>query len=256
MYKIFTNDKLEFSKLTLYPEFDFPGDDSDGFNFYSCSFNYSSSLWYLLNNLLDNTSIKNYEKYITDSVYNKFYNTNIDEKSNNYANYINQENLLSASSISGSFVLDIKQQYVGYRIKEGTFSFTDLVESRVYSDDGDGNIISGSTTIGNIFYEQGLVAIYDNIYTGSGQFTFEYSCINDIYEQSWNCTVDESEFNASTNPTSYISGSQIIKNVGAVYFTTIGLYNSYNELIATARLANPLKRDSINDISIKIKMDL
>lgn len=256
MYTYLAKTDTEFTKYILYPEFNFPSDDEDGYEIYSCSFDYSSSLFYMLKHMTDNTPKRNYDNQVFKNVSYFFWNQEIEKEDENLVNYISQTNMLSASSHSGSFVLAIKQQYIGNRIKEGTFVFNDVLGSREYSDDGDGNIISGSTTIGNIFYEHGIVSIYDDITTGSGEYNFSYSCINDIYEQAWNCKINESELNTSTNPTSYISGSQSIKHIGEVYFTTIGLYNNDNELIATARLSNPIKRDFENDLSIKVKLDI
>ena len=256
MYKTIIDRNKHLSKHTLYPEFDFPGDDSDGFSIYSCSFDYSSSLWYLINNLANTSGTKNYDSIIKENIDYGFGYKEKPTTVRDWVNYEKQTNLLSASSISGSFVLGIKQQYIGNRIKQNTFTFNDTANNKTYADDGYGNIISGSTKIGNIFYETGIISVYDDISTGAGNFNFTYSCINDIYEQSWLCEINESELNSSTNPTSYVSGSQVIKHVGDVYFTTIGLYNQYNELLLTSRLANPLKRDFVNDVSIKVKLDM
>ena len=69
-----------------------------------------------------------------------------------------------------------------------------------------------------------------------------------------------SEFNYSANP-SFSSGS-----VGDVTFTefisspqtfitTIGLYNDENELLATAKLSKPLKKDFTKEALIRVKLD-
>ena len=69
-----------------------------------------------------------------------------------------------------------------------------------------------------------------------------------------------SEFNYSENP-SFISGS-----TGAVlydefidspqsYITTIGLYNDNNELLAVAKMSQPLAKDFTKEALIRIKLD-
>ena len=69
-----------------------------------------------------------------------------------------------------------------------------------------------------------------------------------------------SEFNYSANP-SFSSGS-----IGDVTFTefisspqtfitTIGLYNDENELLATAKLSKPLKKDFTKEALIRVKLD-
>ena len=64
------------------------------------------------------------------------------------------------------------------------------------------------------------------------------------------CRVNHNEFNYSSNPT-YLSGSKIrVKNVTTdtpvAYVTGIGLYSSDNELMAVAKLSEPLKKDPTN----------
>lgn len=67
-------------------------------------------------------------------------------------------------------------------------------------------------------------------------------------------------FNFSNNPT-FITGSlgdlrnqDMIKNP-TVYFTTIGLYNNNNELLAVAKLSQPLKKTFTNEALVRVKLD-
>ncbi len=73
----------------------------------------------------------------------------------------------------------------------------------------------------------------------------------------------ENEFNFSQNPT-LISGSS---NSGILYsfatgsyfdpfITTVGLYNNNKELIAVAKLAQPLPVSTITDTTILVNLDL
>ena len=69
-----------------------------------------------------------------------------------------------------------------------------------------------------------------------------------------------SEFNYSANP-SFISGSsgQVIYssfiNAPQTFLTTVGLYNDNNELLATAKLSKPLKKDFTKEALIRVKLD-
>ena len=69
-----------------------------------------------------------------------------------------------------------------------------------------------------------------------------------------------SEFNYSANP-SFISGSsgQLIYssfiNAPQTFLTTVGLYNDNNELLATAKLSKPLKKDFTKEALIRVKLD-
>ena len=67
------------------------------------------------------------------------------------------------------------------------------------------------------------------------------------------------KFNYSSNPT-YTSGSKIVTKSQATdtpvtYVTTIGLYSSNNELLATAKLSEPLKKDPSNEITLRVRLD-
>lgn len=69
-----------------------------------------------------------------------------------------------------------------------------------------------------------------------------------------------SEFNYSENPT-FISGStgevlyDDFVNNPQVYFTTVGMYNDNNELLAVAKLSRPLIKDFTKEALIRVKLD-
>ena len=69
-----------------------------------------------------------------------------------------------------------------------------------------------------------------------------------------------SEFNYSENPT-FISGStgEVLYadfvNNPQVYFTTVGMYNDNNELLAVAKLSRPLVKDFTKEALIRVKLD-
>jgi len=68
------------------------------------------------------------------------------------------------------------------------------------------------------------------------------------------------EFNYSENP-SFITGStgavlySDFINAPEVFATTIGLYNDNNELLATAKLSRPLKKNFTKEALVRIKLD-
>ena len=39
------------------------------------------------------------------------------------------------------------------------------------------------------------------------------------------------------------------------YVTTVGLYNSANELLAVAKLSEPLKKTPSNEITLRVRLD-
>ena len=93
---------------------------------------------------------------------------------------------------------------------------------------------------------------------------------NRIYNLSFNnstelnssiyfCRVNHNDFNYSSNPT-YLSGSKIrVKNSTVdnpvTYLTTIGLYSADNELLAVAKLSEPLKKDPSTEMTLRVRLD-
>ena len=73
------------------------------------------------------------------------------------------------------------------------------------------------------------------------------------------CRVPHNQCNMSSNPT-YLSSSQIrVKSVASdppiAYITTIGLYNSSQELLAIAKLSEPLRKDPSNEVTLRLRLD-
>lgn len=88
------------------------------------------------------------------------------------------------------------------------------------------------------------------------QFRNEYK----IYENEIRCRIGENEFNYSLNPTLQTGSFGELKEFAkdpdfTPYVTTIGLYNDNNELIAVAKLGQPIRISSNTDTCIIIKID-
>ena len=93
---------------------------------------------------------------------------------------------------------------------------------------------------------------------------------NRIYNLSFNnsvelnstvyfCRANHNEFNYSANPT-YLSASKlVVKNdsadVPVSYITTVGLYSPDNELMAVAKLSEPLKKDPTQEFTVRVRLD-
>ena len=81
----------------------------------------------------------------------------------------------------------------------------------------------------------------------------------EINSRIYFCRVPHNKYNYSSNPT-YLTASKIrVKNVASdqpmSYITTIGLYNSSNELLATAKLSEPLRKDPNNELTLRVRLD-
>lgn len=73
------------------------------------------------------------------------------------------------------------------------------------------------------------------------------------------CRANHNEFNYSSNPTYTSSSKLVVKNVSTdspiSYITTVGLYSSDNELLAVAKLSEPLKKDPTNELTLRVRLD-
>jgi hypothetical protein len=82
-----------------------------------------------------------------------------------------------------------------------------------------------------------------------------------VYEQEVRCKVGENDFNMSLNPTISTDNSGSLRNFAtssffAPYVTTVGLYNNRNELLAVAKLAQPIPLSSTTDTVFVVKYDI
>jgi hypothetical protein len=200
----------------------------------------------------------------------------------NYYNYL--PNTLPANryfptqSLSKIGVISIPSNLYGEYLKPGSVILSDTITT-ILVDDGEGGLTSGSIDIngnlnsstikyGDIIYEHGIITLTSASNALMAQFidsdiALIFESTVTIYETQYKCTIRENEFNFSNNQTQ-ISGSS---NSGVLYdfatgsfftpyATTIGLYdNSYN-LLAVAKLAQPLPLSAVTDTSILINLDL
>ena len=213
----------------------------------------------------------------------------------NYENY-SQTDLLDNRTYptgSGDYVgiLSIPQGIFGDYIQPGSFK----LEAPNYSgsgggllyDDGQGRILTGSRVVGNIIYTHGIATFTDftpgagyhfqyyatesygedasnyhtllSFFSGS-EATASFSSSYTMYETQYKCTIGESEYNYTQNPSAlkdnngnpydYITGSYFNP-----YVTTVGLYNDAYELLAVGKLGKPLPTSNLTDTTILVNID-
>ena len=90
-------------------------------------------------------------------------------------------------------------------------------------------------------------------------YNISFNNTTEINSTIYFCRVPHNKYNYSSNPT-YVSSSKIVvKDVASdepvSYITTIGLYNSSNELLATAKLSEPLKKTPTNEMTLRVRLD-
>ena len=182
----------------------------------------------------------------------------------------------ASDSIIG--VLSVPSRLYGNYIQPNSFLWQS--SSLRLTDDGEGNLVSGSTIYGNIFYHHGIAVVttgslvdIQNLVT-SPNITCSFSSSLTIYETQYKCTIRSGEFNATLNPSAEVSssiltyesssfyqpnGGYIANNLTgsdfAPYVTTVGLYDTDQNLVAVGKLAKPLPTSTTSDITILVNID-
>jgi hypothetical protein len=120
----------------------------------------------------------------------------------------------------------------------------------------------GFITYGSGTYGTNTVNIINSFITGSN-ITCSFSSTLTIYETQYKCTLRENEFNFTQNPTAVSSSlnSGVLYDFATgsfftPYVTTVGLYDSAYNLLAVAKLAQPLPTSAVTDTSILVNLDL
>lgn len=195
-------------------------------------------------------------------------------------------------------VISIPSRLYGNYIQPKSFEFT--APSGSITDDGEGNVIYNNQICGNIFYGQGIITLTSDSIPlgdsyGSGKYgsmiyglsdsqfienfvtasnvTCSFSSSLDIFETQYKCTLRESEFNLSLNPSLTSGSTQITASQGTFftpgqflndfatgslfspYLTTVGLYDENQNLLAVGKLSQPLATSTTTDTTILINID-
>ena len=150
---------------------------------------------------------------------------------------------------------------------------------------------SAANSVGLIFYQAGIMVLTSSLFTGDFGWDPTHSIITssislasisgtienladgfrrsiadldfnntiELNSSIYFCRVNHNEFNYSANPT-YISNSKlVVKNnyndLPVTYLTTVGLYGADNELLAVAKLSEPIRKDPNTELTLRVRLD-
>lgn len=149
-----------------------------------------------------------------------------------------------------------------------------------------GILKEGSNKVGLIYYDAGIAVVSKDIFSGITNFdgtddadhvltsgsvddfanevrkriyNIKFNNVTELNSTIYHCRVHSGDFNYSTNPT-YLSQSQIVVKNNATddpvsYITGVGLYSENGELLAVAKLSEPVKNTPDTDFTIKVRLD-
>ena len=125
--------------------------------------------------------------------------------------------------------------------------------------------LAGSSTLVNGLKVPRSSATNDNtalelVESIEGGAKFQARREEQIKSSHYFCRVRSDEYNYSQNPTYYSGSSAELTNQTFVqdpksYITTVGLYNENNELLAVAKLSQPLLKSRDREAVIKVRLD-
>ena len=170
-----------------------------------------------------------------------------------YRQYI-VNSLCDTSSFDSSEILTILALDTKI-IQEGIQKNTISINNNIY-DDGKNNLINKEgQVLGYVNYNYGLFILFDQY--------ININLICDILqryiEHKYVISVDSNILNDTTNISNYqfINNEYIKKNKQInPYITSIGLYNQNNELLAIAKIVNPIRKLSDSDMKFEINLCL
>lgn len=122
----------------------------------------------------------------------------------------------------------------------------------------------------DVFWNDGADLGIDDVFTDNSIDDMNEALLHRIENVQFNnttelnstvyfCRVNHNEFNYSSNPT-YLEDSRMrVKTQSTdepvAYITTVGLYNDRNELLATAKLSEALKKSPSTEFTIRARLD-
>lgn len=135
------------------------------------------------------------------------------------------------------------------------------------------------TGVGLIYYQAGVAVltasadIFDSYESFTGSLSIsgtadnvrskwvdnDFNNTTELNSTVYFCRINNNEYNYSSNPT-YLNASKIVtkdasSDPSVAYITSIGLYSADNELLAVAKLSEPLKKDQNNELTLRVRLD-
>jgi len=181
---------------------------------------------------------------------------------------VGEYGVLYATQSAGTSVLALNKRYpVGLLFYQAGVA---VISGSIFNKASDGGILNNSFHNVSMSGPTSTSEKLDAVLTGSTIEGFANNLRTRMYNLQFNntvelnssvyfCRINHNEYNYSTNPT-YLSGSKIrvktqASDLPVSYITTVGLYNDNNELLATAKLSEPLKKSSDTEFTIRVRLD-
>jgi hypothetical protein len=93
----------------------------------------------------------------------------------------------------------------------------------------------------------------------AGSNTLRLRSEEDQTQENYFCRIKANDYNFTANPTFVSGGLNKLRNTTMIgnpttFITGVGLYNSAGQLLATAKLSSPLKKNFASEATVKVKL--
>jgi hypothetical protein len=118
-------------------------------------------------------------------------------------------------------------------------------------------MISGTNDINDILSASAISGTCDIL--RHRLYNIQFNNTTELNSTIYFCRANHNEFNYSSNPT-YLSASKLVvknnsQDTPVSYATSVGMYSPDNELLAVAKLSEPMKKDPSNEFTIRVRLD-
>lgn len=175
-------------------------------------------------------------------------------------------------------IFNISNLYYGRRIQPGTFMIKDSAISGSHGkvsvtlrDDKLGNLYRADSltphhtqnSVGNIFYDEGIILIKNPhlYFFGKNQYEMSFKGVYNIFSTKYEILAPQGLLNSSSNAT-YVQNSENIKPSGVpiddetfVYISSLNLHDENMNVVAKAKLAQPIIKREGDKVLFKVAFD-
>ena len=174
--------------------------------------------------------------------------------------------ILSASAAGGGYDPDIATwpdtglvglifYQAGVAVLTGSIFLQNTRTNGCLASDSQMNV--AGQTVQTLFPDQAISASCDGFRHRVTDITFNNT--TELNSTIHFCRINNNDYNYSSNPTYLSASKMVVKNntldAPVSYLTTVGLYSADNELLATAKLSEPLKKNPTNEMTLRVRLD-
>jgi len=169
--------------------------------------------------------------------------------------------VITASLFSGSYNKAAAGTYVGGElgllsqsisgVQLSPYANTTVANSPALS------LVSGNNDINDVLSASAISGTCDVL--RHRLYNIQFNNTTELNSTIYFCRANHNEFNYSSNPT-YLSASKLVvknnsQDTPVSYATSVGMYSPDNELLAVAKLSEPMKKDPSNEFTIRVRLD-